>query len=239
MVIAALELLVAFLVAPLPAAWKKRLEDGRYDAAPAQIASGVAQFALAAALHFIGIIRATGAYFEGPGMAMINKLADRTDSPDAKVNLTAFGFIGGAGYMFSPAGLLLLYLAGEGLVRAIDPAVTGDRPGSALLALPAWGLRKLAASAAAKRERDLLGPDRDDEWETPAAPGGALWFYSVRVLELSPVQCVAWRGEFFVLDAPGALAVRGAGHAYAFRFRPLRPGEILRCAPWVVPERED
>ncbi len=228
------EFLVAFAVAPFPAAWKKTWAEGRRDSAAAQIASGVVQFLAATVLHFVLIIRASGAFFDGPGMALFNKMADTNDG--TPYNSTAIGFIGGAGYMVSPVGLFVLYLVAEGIVRALDPPLTGNRPGTALLAAPAAALNWLARRAGEKRVRLLLGPDRADEWETPGAPGGPLWYYSVRTRELSPVQCVSWRGSFFILDAPGELVKRGAGHAIGFRFRPARPGEILRCAPWVVPE---
>lgn len=225
------EFLVGILVAFLPERVKTREPWQRHSHAHAHAASGALQFCVAVVLYFVCLIRA----ISGSSQPILEVLfSDRGLEIQAdKVNITAIGFLNVVVYMLSPKGMLLLYLVAEGIVRGIDPHLTEGRPGTALLSVPWWIADKITMHLAEKRELQLLGPGRPEQWRMSF--DGRLEIFASRRQPFSPVQVFRWGERFFVLESGPELVEHAGGHAIRYRARPQRQGELIRAGVVMPP----
>ena len=230
MVRAIAEFLAGILISFLPERLKTREPWARYDSVAAHAASGALQFCAAVVLYFVALIRAVS----GTSQPLLEAMfSDRGLQIQQDVNMTAFGLLNVLGFMLTPKAMVLLYLVAEGIVRGIDPPLTEGRPGTALIAVP-WRMAvKLTVFLEEKRELQLLGPERPEQWRMSF--DGRLEIFSSRRLPFSPVQVFRWGERFFVLEAGPDLVEHAGGHAMRYRCRPQRPGELIRAGVVMPP----
>jgi hypothetical protein len=219
------EWLISFAVAVLPESVKKRDRLAFFASPSAHVASGIAEVAVCAGLFIAGMISYVTAFSSGPGTTYL------VHQPSLGYgDFFGMGALGFLSYLIRPTSLLLLYCFGEGILRALEAAVSERLLGLAIVSLP-WRL-VLRSRRAREHARmaALLGPARPDEIVVPEQSRSQLFeVYSCAAKPWSDYQVVVYRGRFFVL-ALRDLVPRGGHHAYRYQFHPLEEREVIRGA---------
>ncbi len=215
--------LISFAVAVLPERVKHRGRLAFFASPAAHIVSGFAEIVVGAGLFIAGMIPYVTAFSSGPGTVYL--LHQNTLGYGDFFGMGALGFLS---YLIRPTSLLLLYSFGEGILRALEAAVSERLLGLAIVSLP-WRLAVWARRAAQRADlAALLGPARPDEIVLPEQSRSRLFeVYSREAKPWSDYQVVEHGGRFYVL-ATRRLVPHGEHHAYRYQFHPLEEREVIR-----------
>lgn len=140
------------------------------------------------------------------------------------------GALGYLSYMLTPVAWVTVYCFGEGIVRALDAAISERMLGMALAVLPWRAVEAATRGRQRARELTMLGPDRPDEvvvWEGSPV---ALTVFASRRKPWASHQVIEHHGEFFRLLAV-TMARQGGHGAFRYDFGHLESREVIRGAP--------
>ena len=217
--------LTALVVSTFPEGSKREGWLAPYASPAAHVVSGWVETFLSAGLFVAGLLLYVGGFNQGPGWTYV--VHQPTLTPGDFLGVGALGYLS---YMLTPVAWLTVYCVGEGIVRALDAAISERLLGMALVALP-W--RAAAAVRRGQRRARLtlqLGPERPDEvvrWEGPPV---ALTVFASRRKPWASHQVIEHRGEFFRLLGVALTRQRGHG-AFRYDFGQLEAREVIRGVP--------
>ena len=210
-------------VAQLPERVKVRPPWREYSTTSAHAVSGLAEALGGVALFATGLLSFARSFSRGPGYTY---LAHQPTLHHG--DFLAMGALGYLSFVLHPLGMVSIFLLAEGVVRSLAAALTGGRPGLAVLSVPHWVFLRLQRLAASVRLDNALGPPRPDVVLLPdVTPDGSLVIVSRDRKDWSDVQVVELDGRFYRL-VDLALVRDGRLHSWRYRFRGLDPAEIIR-----------
>lgn len=216
--------LTALVVSAFPEKSKREGWSSFYASPAAHVVSGWVETFLSAALFIMGMLLYVAAFNRGAGWTYV--VHQPTLSYGDFFGVGALGYLS---FMMTPVAWVTVYCFGEGIVRALDAAISERMLGMALVVLP-W--RAIAAATRGRkrvRELMMLGPDRPDEVVLWEGSGVALTVLASRRKPWTSRQVIEYRGEFFRLL--GVELARQGGHgAFRYDFQHLTPGEVIRGA---------
>lgn len=213
----------ALVVSAFPERAKRSGWPAAYASVAAHIASGWVETFLSAGLFVMGFLGFGERFTNGAGWTYVSHRPTLTYG-----DFFGVGLIGYLSYLLTPLAWITVWCFGEGILRALDAALSSRMLGMALVVVP-W---RAAAVLLRVNERwtrlGKLGPERPDE-VVAGAHGSprALTVYASRDKAWSRNQVIEYRGEFFVASAR-QLVLHGDRHAIRYDFRRLEPGEVIR-----------
>jgi hypothetical protein len=212
---------LAFLVALLPERVKADPRFQPYSLRGAHITSAVVELFACGVLFATGLVGYMTSYTE----SLARRLTAAPMDQAQMAGVTLFGFVT---YLTTPRGWICGYGIAEGFVRVITSVLTEARTGIGPLWLAFKVMDRLGSSMDRRELEQKLGPERPDE-VVPASESGSgmLEIFSRNRKEWSDRQALEYRQVFYML-ASRALVRRGAHHVHLYRFRPMKPGEIVR-----------
>ena len=216
--------LAALAVSAIPERAKRDGWAAEYASPAAHVVSGWVEALTSATLFVVGLLRYAAGFNRGAGWTYVVHRPTLTYG-----DFFGVGALGYLSYLLTPVAWLTVYCFAEGIVRALDAALSRRMLGIALVALP-W---RLVGTASRGRERARLarrlGPERPDEviaWEGSAV---ALTVLASRRKPWAPHQVIRYGDGFFRLL--GVTAARQGGHeAFRYDFGHLEPREVIRGA---------
>lgn len=216
--------LTALVVSAFPEKSKREGWSSSYASPAAHIVSGWVETFLSAALFIMGMLLYVARFNRGAGWTYVVHQPTLTYG-----DFFGVGALGYLSYMLTPIAWATVYCFGEGILRALDAAISERMLGMALVVLPWRAVNAVRTGRQQARERLLLGPERPDEvvlWEGSPV---ALTVFASRRKPWAPRQVIEYRGEFFRLL--GVAMARQGGHgAFRYDFGRLEPGEVIRGA---------
>ena len=160
--------LTALVVSAFPEKSKREGWPSFYASPAAHVVSGWVEAFASAALFIVGMLLYVAGFNLGAGWTYV--VHQPTLSYGDFFGVGALGYLS---YMLTPLAWVTVYCFGEGIVRALDAAISERMLGMALVVLP-W--RAIEEARRGRRRAGmalLLGPERPDEvvlWEgTPVA----------------------------------------------------------------------
>jgi hypothetical protein len=216
--------LTALVVSAFPEKSKREGWPSFYASPAAHVVSGWVETFVSAALFVAGLLLCVNGFNQGAGWTYV--VHQPTLTPGDFLGVGALGYLS---YMLTPVAWITVYCFGEGIVRALDAAISERMLGMALAVLP-WRAYE-AATRGRQRTRELmmLGPDRPDEvvvWEGSPV---ALTVFASRRKPWASHQVIEHHGEFFRLL--GVTMARQGGHgAFRYDFGRLEAREVIRGA---------
>ncbi len=222
--------LAALAVSAIPERAKRDGWAAEYASPAAHVASGWFEALASATLFVVGLLRYVAGFNRGAGWTYVVHRPTLTYG-----DFFGVGALGYLSYLLTPVAWLTMYCFAEGIVRALDAALSRRMLGIGLVALP-W---RLVGAASRGRERARLarrlGPERPDEviaWEGSPV---ALTVLASRRKPWSTSQVIEYRGEFYFLQR--VTAARQGGHgAFRYDFAHLEPREVIRGTPIRYPD---
>lgn len=217
--------LIALVVSAFPEKSKREGWSSFYASPAAHIVSGWVETFLSAALFIMGMLLYVAAFNRGAGWTYV--VHQPTLSYGDFFGVGALGYLS---YMLTPVAWVTVYCFGEGIVRALDAAISERMLGMALVVLPWRAIEAARRGQQRARMTLLLGPERPDEvvlWEGSPV---ALTIFASRRKPWTSHQVIEHRGEFFRLL--GVTMARQGGHgAFRYDFGHLEAREVIRGAP--------
>ncbi|MBZ5590112.1 MAG: hypothetical protein LAO05_16275 [Acidobacteriia bacterium] len=213
----------ALAVSTFPERAKRTGWPSFYASVAAHIVSGWIETLLSATLFIMGFLRFGERFNHGAGWTYVSHKPSLTYG-----DFFGVGIIGYLSYLLTPFAWITVWCFGEGIVRALDAALSSRMLGMALVVLP-W--RAAGAIERAQARRTLLaklGPERPDE-VADGGPGSAvaLVVFASREKPWAGNQVIEYRREFF--RAVGKrLERRGDHFAFRYDFCRLDHGEVIR-----------
>lgn len=243
------DLLVSFLVAPLPRDWRGWTERRwGLDVDRVAIPSGLFQFGVAFVVAILGYV----AWFHGLS-AGIDAAAEAM-STTGKYDAESYKIIGAAGLwmnpllpliyvLTTPVGFLSALGMAGGAARAISGAATGENIADPTLTLVDWLRRTLFARWLRHRRERAKGPPSPDHIEVGAMAdaGFDLRLTSAWDLDWHPGNTIMVAGQPFILLSRADIRDDQARLRVRYDLRKLGVGEIMRApkhyapseAPWI------
>jgi hypothetical protein len=216
--------LVSLVVSTFPERVKRSGWPSAYASVAAHAFGGWVEALASAGLFGIAFLTYVTGFMQGPGGTFLMRKPGSLTYGD----LFGTGALGYVSFLFTPVAWVTLFCFGEGILRALDAALSGRMLGMAFVALP-WRAAQAARAAVAQRRLEKsLGPERPDEVAV-GKPGElvALTVFSARAKPWTDGQVIEYEGEFY--GAVGRrVAERGGHRAYRYDFRRLEPGEVIR-----------
>ena len=217
--------LTALVVSACP---EKAKRDGwlsSYASPAAHIVSGWVETFASAVLFIVGMLLYVAGFNQGAGWTYV--VHQPTLTPGDFLGVGALGYMS---YMLTPVAWVTVYCFGEGIVRALDAAISERMLGMALVVLPWRAIEAATRGRQRARIALLLGPERPDEvvfWEGSAV---ALTVFASRRKPWTSRQVIEYHDEFFRLL--GVTMARQGGHgAFRYDFGRLEAREVIRGAP--------
>lgn len=224
--------LTALVVSAFPEKSKREGWSSFYASPAAHIVSGWVEAFLSAALFIMGMLLYVAAFNRGAGWTYV--VHQPTLSYGDFFGVGALGYLS---YMLTPVAWVTVYCFGEGIVRALDAAISERMLGMALVVLPWRAIEAATRGRQRARELMMLGPDRPDEvvlWEGSPV---ALTVFASRRKPWTSRQVIEYRGEFFRLL--GVTVARQRRHgALRYDFGHLEAREVIRGVPFRYPPDE-
>ncbi|MGD1149185.1 MAG: hypothetical protein ABR961_14685 [Thermoanaerobaculaceae bacterium] len=213
----------ALVVSTFPERAKRTGWPAVYASVAAHVVSGWVEMAVAACLFVVGFLGFGERFNNTAGWTYVSHQQTLTNG-----DFFGVGIIGYLSYLLTPFAWITVWCFGEGILRALDAALSSRMLGMALVVLP-WRAAGVFQRARARRTRlGKLGPERPDEVVSGArGTGRVLTVYASREKEWSTNQAIEYKGEFFVA-AEKRFVRHGDHHAFRYGFRRLEPGEVIR-----------
>jgi hypothetical protein len=216
--------LTALVVSAFPEKSKREGWLSSYASPAAHIVSGWVEAFLSAGLFIVGMLLYVAAFNRGAGWTYV--VHQPTLSYGDFFGVGALGYLS---YMLTLVAWVTVYCFGEGILRALDAAISERMLGMALVVLPWRAIEAATRGRRRARELMMLGPERPDEvvlWEGSPV---ALTVFASRRKPWTSRQVIEYRDEFFRLL--GVELARQGGHgAFRYDFQHLAPGEVIRGA---------
>jgi hypothetical protein len=213
----------SLVVSAFPERAKRAGWPAVYASVAAHIVSGWIETFVSAGLFVMGFLSFGDRFTQGTGWTYVSHQPTLTSG-----DFFGVGIIGYLSYLLTPVAWLTVWCFGEGILRALDAALSSRMLGMALVALPWRALGALQHAQAHRIRLGKLGPERLDE--AVAGPQGSplvLTIYASREKGWSANQVIEYAGGFLV--AVRKRFVRhGDHHAIRYDFRHLEPGEVIR-----------
>ena len=213
----------ALVVSAFPERAKRSGWPAAYASVAAHVASGWVETFLSAGLFVMGFLGFGERFTNGAGWTYVSHRPTLTYG-----DFFGVGVIGYLSYLLTPLAWITVWCFAEGILRALDAALSSRMLGMALVVVP-W---RAAAVLLRVNERWIrlgkLGPERPDEVVVGARGSPrALTVYASRDKAWSTNQVIEYRGEFFVASARQFVR-HGDRHTIRYDFRRLEPGEVIR-----------
>ena len=216
--------LTALVVSVFPEKSKREGWPADYASPAAHVVSGWVETFASATLFIVGMLLYVASFNQGAGWTFIVHQPTLTYG-----DFFGVGALGYLSFLLTPTAWVTVYCFGEGIVRALDAAISGRMLGMALIVLPWRAFEAARTGRRRAREAIFLGPERPDEvvlWEDSAV---ALTVFASRRKPWASRQVIEHRGEFFRLLS--VALVRQGGHgAFRYDLQHLAPGEVIRGA---------
>ncbi len=215
--------LLAFVVATFPEHAKREGRLAALATTSMHVASGVVEIVAAIALFLTGLLDYVTNFGRTAGWTYL------TSRPTLDYGqFFGVGTLGFLSYLILPRTLFLVYCLGEGILRALDAALSGRHLGMAAVAVP-WRLAEaLVARGRRVHVAAMIGPARPDEVVEPRdSRYSMLEVYSTEEKPWREEQLVAYGNAFFRL-AERRLVRRGRHFAWRYLLHEVEEREILR-----------
>ncbi len=216
--------LTALVVSTFPEKSKREGWPAFYASPAAHVVCGWVEMALAAGLFVVGLLLYVAGFNQGAGWTYV--VHQPTLTPGDFLGVGALGYLS---YMLTPVAWLTVYCFGEGILRALDAAISERLLGMALVVLPWRAVAAVRAGRRRGRERLFLGPERPDEVVMWERSGVALTVFASRRKPWTAQQVIEYRGEFLRLLRVTMARQRGHG-AFRYDFGRLEAREVIRGA---------
>ncbi len=214
---------IAMLVSVFPERSKGTGWAAAYASVAAHVVSGWVEAVVAVSVFVLGLLSYADRFNATVGWKYVSNKPTLTYG-----DFFGAGVIGYLSFLLTPLAWITIWCFGEGIVRALDAAISGRLLGVAMVALPWRAARALARRGARARRLALLGPERPDEI-VPQEPGArsALAVYASREKEWPVNQGIEYGGEY-VEGVKRRIVKRGAHSAIRYDFRRLDHGQVIR-----------
>ena len=189
----------------------------------AHVVSGWVEMSASAAIFVLGFLRYGERFTQTAGWTYVSHRPTLTH-----MDFVGVGLIGYLSYLLTPLAWVTVWCFGEGILRALDAALSSRMLGMALVVVP-WRFAE-AVRREAGRQNLLarLGPERPDEVaEGESGSGSDLVVFTGRKKPWIQNQVIEYREEFFRLSRR-RLVRRGEHSAFRYDFRRLDHGEVIR-----------
>jgi hypothetical protein len=217
--------LAALAVSALPEQAKESGWPRGHASVAAHIVSGWVEALLSAGLFVLGFLDYGERFTHGTGWTYVSHRPTLTYG-----DFFGVGAIGYLSFLLTPLAWATVWCFGEGILRALDAAISSRMLGMALVAVP-WRIAGALGRRAAQRALlSRLGPERPDEVAAGESGSGSdLVVWASREKAWAANQVIEYREEFFRL-ARRRLVKRGGRSAFRYDFRRLDHGEVIRGA---------
>ena len=215
--------MAALAVSALPERAKRDGWPRAHASVAAHVVTGWVEMSASAAIFVLGFLRYGERFTQTAGWTYVSHRPTLTH-----VDFFGVGLIGYLSYLLTPLAWVTVWCFGEGIVRALDAALSSRMLGMALVVVP-WRLAEAVRREAGRRTLlARLGPERPDEVaEDGSGSGSDLVVFAGREKPWLQNQVIEYREEFFRL-ARRRLVKRGEHSAYRYDFRRLDHGEVIR-----------
>lgn len=216
--------LVALVVSTFPESVKRSGWPSVYASAAAHAFGGWVEALASAGLFGIGFLRYVSDFVQSTGWTYLSKKPGTLGYGD----FFGMGALGYVSYLFTPVAWVTLYCFVEGILRALDAALSERMLGMAFVAVPWRGVLALRKAVGHRRLETRLGPERPDEVIVGKAGAPvALTVFAAREKPWTDYQVIEYAGDFY--EAVGkSLVERDRHHAYRYEFRHLEHRDIIR-----------
>ena len=213
----------ALVVSTFPERVKDAGWPAVYASVAAHIVSAWVETLLSAGLFGIGFLRYGERFTHTAGWTYVSHQPTLTYG-----DFFGVGIIGYLSYLLTPFAWVTVWCFAEGILRALDAALSSRLLGMALVAVP-WRAVEAVQQVLARRSLlDRLGPERPDEVLAGARGSPeALLVFASREKPWADNQVIEYRDEFF-RAVRKRLVKRGGHYAFRYDFRRLEPGEVIR-----------
>jgi hypothetical protein len=214
--------LTALVVSTFPEGVKRSGWPSAYASAAAHVFSGWVEVVVSVGFFGIGFLRYVTGFGRSTGWTYLSNLPTTTIW-----DWRGLGLIGYLSYLVTPVAWVTLYCVVEGVLRALDAALSERMLGMAFVALPWRGALAVKSLLERRRHESRLGPERPDEVVVSGGSVVALTIYAAREKPWTENQVLEYGGEFY-RSVGKRIVERGGHHAYRYDFRHLDPGEVVR-----------
>jgi len=215
--------LVALAVSTFPEGAKAAGWPRDHASVAAHVVSGWVETLLSAGLFVLGFLRYGERFTQGAGWTYVSHRPALTYG-----DFIGVGVIGYLSFLLTPLAWVTVWCFGEGILRALDAALSSRMLGMALVAVPWKAAGALRRRAARRALLFRLGPERPDEVAAGEAGSGSdLVVWASREKAWIANQVIEYRKEFFRL-ARRRLVRRAGRSAFRYDFRRLARGEVIR-----------
>ena len=215
--------MAALAVSALPERAKRDGWPRAHASVAAHVVSGWVEMSASAAIFVLGFLRYCERFTQTAGWTYVSHKPTLTYG-----DFTGVGLIGYLSYLLTPLAWVTVWCFGEGILRALDAALSSRMLGMAMVVVP-WRLAEAVRREAGRRTLlARLGPERPDEVaEGESGSGSDLVVFAGREKPWIQNQIIEYREEFFRL-ARRRLVRRGEHSAFRYDFRRLDHGEVIR-----------
>ena len=213
----------ALAVSTFPERAKRTGWPSVYASVAAHIVSGWIETFLSATLFIMGFLRFGERFNHGAGWMYVSHKPSLTYG-----DFIGVGIIGYLSYLLTPVAWITVWCFGEGILRALDAALSSRMLGMALVVVPWRAVEVVQRSHSRRSLLAKLGPERPDEVaEGESGSSAELVVFACREKAWIPNQVIEYREEFFRL-ARKRLVKRAEHSAFRYDFHRLDHGEVIR-----------